>query len=181
LSSGAITLHCWSEYLAGEFAYALHRVEEIRATFQTDPFLDAVEALCILQGEYREERMHLIEALAARFPKYDVLQGVLGYAYALKGQARKARNILDPMMNRARGRISHEPYAMALILVGLKEKREAVNCLEQSYRNGSIWSLGLQSDPVVESLHNEPYYRYFVRKVGYPESANTGAHLRDAG
>jgi tetratricopeptide (TPR) repeat protein len=189
LSSASMPLYCWSEYLAGEFAYALHRVDEIRATGHSGPILDAVEALASIQHEDRdsqdEDRKHQdhnpqhedmdsrigrIEALAAESPQNDVVRGALGYAYAVKGQEQKARRILEAMTYRAKGRLSHEPYGVALILVGLNDRQHAINALEQSYRAGSLWSLGFRSDPALAALRNDPHSRNALGNCSYPES-----------
>lgn len=47
---------------------------------------------------------------------------------------------------------------IALHLIGLGEKHDAAQWLEQSYRNGSLWSLGFSSDPIPKSLRDEPGY-----------------------
>jgi len=52
--------------------------------------------------------------------------------------------------------------------MGLNEKHDAVQWLEQSYRNGSLWSLGFPCDPILKSLRDEPSYRMFLSTIGYP-------------
>jgi hypothetical protein len=37
--------------------------------------------------------------------------------------------------------------------------------LEQSYREGSLWSLGFSSDPILAQLRNDPHYRLLLSKV----------------
>jgi hypothetical protein len=79
-----------------------------------------------------------------------------------------ASKILDAIMHPE----VHEPYAAALVLIGLNRKQEAVRCLEQSYREGVLWSLGFPFDPILASLRNDPLYRQFLSKVSYPTLAN---------
>jgi tetratricopeptide (TPR) repeat protein len=174
LSSASMAFYCWSEYLAGEFTFALDLGEEIRATSEGGPVLDAVEALAALQHNDSEAKFDRVEELAAQSPRNEVLRGALGYAYAVKGQRQRARELLETMANRVKGRIAREPYAIALILVGLNETQQAVDCLEQSYRNGSLWSLGFRSDPILESLRKDPYYEFFMTKVSYPNREKSG-------
>jgi tetratricopeptide (TPR) repeat protein len=174
LSSASMTMYCWSEYLAGQFEYVLHLAGEIRATGQPDPVLDAVEALAALHADDRDAKRYCIEALSAEGPHHDVLRGVLGYAYAVKGKVKEARELLEAMTNRAKGKLNHEPYAIALILIGLNERHHAVDYLEQSYRNGSLWSLGFRSDPILQPLRSDPRLSQFLRELSYPgtEGAN---------
>lgn len=168
LSSASMALHCWSEYLAGGFEYVLGRIEEIRATGTPGPMLDAVEALSLVQsGDGAIDR---VAALAADAPRYPVLQGALGYAYAIQGQGQKARELLEAMTHGPRARLAREPYAEALILVGLKEWEQAAVCLEQAYGNGSLWSLGFRSDPILEPLRNEASFTDFLSRCGYPQA-----------
>jgi hypothetical protein len=176
LSSASMALHCWSEYLAGEFEYTRHQINETRTTGRSGPVLDAVEALAAIQQEDGEANLDRIEALAAEFPLHEVLQGALGHACAVKGQDQRAREILEALINRAKARMSHEPYAIALILIGLGDRQQAVGYLEQSYRNGSLWSLGFRSDPILKPLRDDPYYDQFLARVSYPEPENADAH-----
>lgn len=168
LSSASMTMYCWSEYLAGQFGYVLHLVDETRATGRPDPVLDAVEALAAIQIDDGEAKRYCIEALAAEGPHHDVLRGALGYTFAVTGQVKGARELLEAMTNRAKGKLNHEPYAIALVLIGLNEQHKAVDYLEQSYRNGSLWSLGFRSDPILQPLRSDPRLRQFLREVKYP-------------
>jgi tetratricopeptide (TPR) repeat protein len=177
LSSASMTMYCWSRYLAGQFEYALHLVDEIRATGQSGPLLDAVEALAAIQVDDREVKVYRIEALAAEGPHHDVLRGALGYAYAVNGQVKRARELLESMTNRAKGKMNREPYAIALILIGMNEQNQAADYLEQSYRGGSLWSLGFRSDPILEPLRSRPRLSQFLRELGYPESEDNRSRL----
>jgi tetratricopeptide (TPR) repeat protein len=169
LSSASMALHCWSEYLAGEFEYGLGRIEEIRTTGRPGPIIDAVEALSVVQSGDGAAAISRVAALAADSPRHEVLQGVLGYAYAVQGQVQKARELLGSTSHGTSARIAHEPYATALILVGLKELEQATDCLEQSYRNGSLWSLGFSADPILEPLRNHPGFAGQIGRVRFPE------------
>jgi hypothetical protein len=66
-----------------------------------------------------------------------------------------------------------EPYAVALVQIGLKQMQEAVKQLEQSYRNGSLWSLGFLSDPILASLRKEPLFQQFLSKISCPVPDNS--------
>lgn len=168
LHARAAALYCWSEYLAGDFRNALNLAEECRASGQSGPVLDAVEALASIHCEMPEAYLPRIETLAADSPQHELPLGVLGYACALNGQAQRAHEILHVLTQMALREKSGAPYAIALVLTGLNEKPDAVQWLEQSYRNGSLWSLGFPSDPILKSLHDEPRYALLLSKVSYP-------------
>jgi tetratricopeptide (TPR) repeat protein len=168
LDAHAAALHCWSEYLAEDSSNALNLVEEARASGQSGPVLDAVEALACIHCEKPDAYIPRIEALLADSPRHELLRGVLGYAFALNGHAQRANAILDAMTHSVSAETKADPYAIALILMGLNEKHDAIQWLEQSYRNGSLWSLGFPSDPILRTLRDEPSYRMFLSTMSCP-------------
>ncbi len=169
LSSSMTTWYCWNEYLAGDYANALDQIEQFRASGRHGPVVAAIEALAYIQLEEPNAQIERIEALALDYRHHDIVRGALGYAYAMTGQQQKAREILDAMKSPSKRDDRREPYAAALVLIGLNEKQEAVKRLEQSYMEGSHWSLGFPYDPILSSLRNDPHYQLFMSKVSYPE------------
>jgi tetratricopeptide (TPR) repeat protein len=168
MNAPAMALYCWSNYLAGDYAEALNLAEELRSAGLSGPVLDAVEALACIQCETQDAFIPRIEALAADASNYQLVYGVLGYAYAISGNTLKASEVLDAISQSERDRGSVVPYAIALILIGLGEKQDSVRWLEQSYRNGSLWSLGYSADPILQALRDEPGYRTMMNRISYP-------------
>jgi len=178
LSSSMTTWHSWNEYLSGDYANALDQIEQFRASGRYGPNTAAIEALAYIQVEAPNAQIERIESLAMDYRQHDIVRGALGYAYAMAGQRQTAREILDTMTHPGRRNDSRDPYASALVLIGLNERQEAVKQLEQSYRNGSIWSLGFLSDPMLASLRDDPRYKLFMNKVSYPETENSSSRQR---
>jgi hypothetical protein len=181
LSSPVVELYCWSEYLAGEYANAMDQVAQARASGQFGSVFNAVEALASIQIEAPVAHIQRMESLAVESPHHAVLQGALGYAYAVNGQGRRASEILDAMTHSCAHEKMCEPYAISLIQLGLNQRQEAVKRLEQSYREGSLWSLGFQSDAILEPLRHDPHFRQFMSKVSYPVSESADQRLGFAG
>ena len=181
LSSISMALYCWSQYLEGEFAHALDRIDDLRASGHEDPIIDAVEAFVAIRLPDPAGRIERLQELAAGCHANEVPRGALGYAYALRGEPQKARELLHGMMRKARAGMAHAPYAAALILIGLDESKQAVQWLEQSYRNGSLWSLGFRSDPILEPLRANPHFRRFLGKASYPHAASADHRFDAAG
>jgi tetratricopeptide (TPR) repeat protein len=175
LGSFAMALHSWNLYLRDEFDMTLYQISQVRATGQSAPVIDAVEALACIQLEERIERFDRLNGLATASPHNEVVRGALGYAFARAGSHQEAGELLKSMTDAESRGSGCEPYAVALILIGLNEKRMAVERLEQSYREGSLWSLGFRSDPIVASLRKEPTFRQFLRRACYPEPQDTHA------
>jgi hypothetical protein len=168
LHAQAAALLCWSRYLAGDYGDALSAVEEARANGQSGPILDAVEALASIHWLKPNVHIRRIETLVADSPHHDLLRGALGYALALNGQASAANAALDGIAHPADGEKCGAPYGMALVLIALNSQHDAVQWLDQSYHNGSLWSFGFPSDPLLKSLRDEPGYRAYLSKWSYP-------------
>jgi tetratricopeptide (TPR) repeat protein len=178
LSSSMSTWYCWNEYLADDYANAIHQIEQYRASGRHGPIVAAIEALAYIQLDEPGAQIERIEALATDYRHHDIVRGALGYAYAIAGQDQKSREILDAMTRPGKRNDSREPYAAALVLIGLNENQEAVKRLEQSYHEGSLWSLGFPSDPILASLRNDPHYQRFISKVSYPVPKSSGSRLQ---
>jgi hypothetical protein len=156
----------------------LVRVFPEGASNRHGPVVAAIEALAYIQPEEPGAQIERIEALATDYQHHDIVQGALGFAYGIAGQGQRASQILDVMTHPGKRNDSREPYAVALVLIGLNETQEAVKRLEQSYREGSLWSLGFPYDPILASLRNNPHYQLFLSKVSYPEPEFSGSRQR---
>ena len=181
LSSPVREGYCWSEYLAGEYSNAVDEIGQARASGYSGVVFDTIEALAAIQAEEPSVHIRRIETLVANSPRNDVLQGARGFAYAMNGQSEKACEIIDSIRPlRTDGR-NGEPYAIALILIGLNDRTSAIHWLEQSFKEGSLWSLGFPCDPILAALKDDPHYQTFLRKAKYPDSGNgaQGSDLPD--
>lgn len=170
LSVPSQSLRCWSEYLAGEYGRALAIVSDARAAGNGGRVLDAVEALASIQFKDPTLSIEYIEILAAPSPDSLVLQGTLGCAYAMAGKIEEAHKILDALTELHLQNMSDVAYPISLVLIGLGEGKNALRWLEQSYREGSLWSLGFQSDPILAALRNDPSYQDLMDNIDYPVS-----------
>jgi tetratricopeptide (TPR) repeat protein len=168
LHAQAASLYCWSRYLAGDYGDALNAAEEARANGQSGPVLDAVEALAGIHTLKPNAYIRRIETLVADSPHHELLRGLLGYAFALNGQNQAANAIYDAIARPVDGEKCGASYAIALVLIGLNRKQDAIEWLDRSYRAGSLWSLGFPSDPILRSLRNEPIHRTILSSLSFP-------------
>jgi tetratricopeptide (TPR) repeat protein len=155
-------LRCWVEYLAGDFELALELAAQARASGESGSFVAAVEALClVLDGIAGAARENWQAVARESFPD-PVCQGAQGYALAVSGETAKAWEVLQTL-RRMRG---DSGYAQALVLCGLEDKAQAVACLEASFAEGSLWSLGFGLDPMLHSLRGNARFAALRRKIG---------------
>jgi tetratricopeptide (TPR) repeat protein len=168
LNTSAMILISWCNYLTRQYEQALTQTALVREVGHTGAIIDAIEALASVQLEGPSGRIQHMGHLATDSPYHSVLQGVIGYAYAISGQTKKAWDILDDLTKSGARIRPSSAYASALTLIGLGEKQKALECLKQSYLSGSLWSLGFLADPILASLCSEPHYESFLNDISYP-------------
>ena len=169
LSTPLTAGYCWSEYLGRDYANALDQISQARASGYAGLAFDTIEALATIQVEQPASSIRRIEKLIANSPRNDVLQAARGFAYAVSGQTEKASETLTSIMKLRTHGHHGEPYAIALILIGMNDWKNAVQWLDQAYTEGSFWSLGFPCDPILEPLKDDSNYQLFLRKANYPD------------
>ncbi len=162
------TLVCWSKYLQGDKEQALELVAQTRGCGGGGAMIGTVEALLLLQSGPMTANIRRIESIAAEFPHSQALQGALGHSYAISGQSGKAVKLLHSLEESRAQNKPNNAYAHALVLTGLGSGREAIQWLEAAFDDGSLWSLGFRTDPVLQQLQGEPRFDALLRKIGSP-------------
>jgi hypothetical protein len=57
-------------------------------------------------------------------------------------------------------------YGLALIYVGLGDRNEALNWLEQGYRDHDGFNIGpIRIDPLLDPLHGDPRFEALAEKI----------------
>jgi hypothetical protein len=166
LADSVRMLFCWIEYLAGEFDEALELSAQFRASGSTGPAMAPVHALALSQLAPSELNIRQIESMAAEFSQNRTLQGVLGYVYGVSGHVQRASQVLKSLQNMLERQKRNYGYSLALVLMGLGRRDEAVPWLETSFDQGSIWSLGFRSDPILKPLRGNARFEALLRKIG---------------
>ena len=168
LNTSVAELLVWAEYLAGHFESAAVLIADARETGHDGAVLDTVEALCGIVLGGPANQIQRLQALAASSPRNHTIMGVLGYAYGLTGQREAARQILDSMTRVGLAGVYDFAYPIALTFLGLDEPRECTRWLKQSYKDGSLWSLGFGSDPLLAGLRKDANLASFFGETNYP-------------
>jgi len=91
--------------------------------------------------------------------------GMLGQAYARKGQEDEAQKVLARLNELAKSRYV-APYAVALVYLGLGEKERAIAELERAYESGdSNYLFVIKVDPMLDDLRSDSRFEALVQKV----------------
>ncbi len=77
---------------------------------------------------------------------------------------------MDGLRKRAQTRYV-TPVEMASLQAKLGHREEALQLLEEAYRQRAVGLLWIQTDPAFDSLHSEQRYRLIVRGVGLPAAS----------
>ena len=168
LNTSATALLCWQEYLAGNFQTALVFVSQARASGHAGAILDAVEALAAVLLKGPKANIERLSLLLEDSPRHYAQLGVLGYVYGMSGQAEKAHEIIDSMTVAGISGKCDYAYSMALTFLGLNEPKAAMEWLEKSYLQGSLWSLGFHVDPILAPLRDDPQTGKWFDGMAYP-------------
>jgi TolB-like protein/DNA-binding winged helix-turn-helix (wHTH) protein/Tfp pilus assembly protein PilF len=150
-------------------------IKECRKDLDLDPrFMPAHDWLgetYLFTGRY--------EAAAAEFKKALELSGNANYfltglatAYGMAGKKDEAKKILGELKLRAT-QMYVSSYGLADVYIGLGDKDQALEMLEQAVRERSADLMFLAGAPEFDSLRDEPRFKTILARIGFPESAAT--------
>jgi TolB-like protein/TPR repeat protein len=89
----------------------------------------------------------------------------LGQAYARAGEKEKAEEILGRLTEQVRSRYV-SGYSLALVRLGLGDKKGAIDALEQAYRNGEGADIYIiRVDPFLDELRGDPRFEALAEKI----------------
>ncbi len=88
----------------------------------------------------------------------------LSYAYAMKGDKMKAKELLNKIPGTDRLQCA---YQLAYIYLALGDTTEALNQLEYAYANHFLGMTLLNIDPNLEPIRNEPRFQALLKKMNF--------------
>ena len=91
--------------------------------------------------------------------------GLLGHLYAARGRKDEAQKILQQLRERREQRYI-PAYYLALVYLGLGDRNQALDWLEQSYRERDGFNIGpIRIDPLLTPLHGDPRFEALAEKI----------------
>jgi tetratricopeptide (TPR) repeat protein len=145
-------------------------IEQLRKTLEIDQSFyyahwrlgEALE----LKGSFQEA---IAEYEKARSLNDDPqVLALLAHVYAASGQREQALRSLDQMRETSRQRYV-SAYSFALAYVGLGDKDQAFQWLEQAYQNRDWPMARFNVDPMLDNLRSDPRFADLLRRVGLPQ------------
>jgi TolB-like protein/Flp pilus assembly protein TadD len=98
---------------------------------------------------------------------------LLGHLYARIGRRDEALQILEQLRERRRQRYV-QAYCLAVVNLGLGDHNEAINWLEEGYRERDGFGMGtIRIDPLLDPLRGDPRFEALAAKVFSTQKPNT--------
>ncbi len=148
-------------YLKREYGKS---IEQLRNTLELDPNFDAAHdflARALLEaGDLEGGTLEAKKAVELSKGVPDTI-AFLAYAEALNGKKADALSILNGFQS------SHGflPPEAAFAYARLGDKEEAFRVLEESRKNGRLWSISLKTEPALDPLRTDPRLLALTRSV----------------
>ena len=157
VSVNAVATNGWVFYYARQYEQAIEKCNQALKLDAT-----AVSAHECLSSSYLGKRDYpkaLAEArLIASGKDGDPLRlTALARAYAISGEIREAKTILERLEGESRRRYV-SPYFLGIIYAALGEKNEAFQKLRQAYMDRDSYLVRLKVDDAFDSVHSDPRY-----------------------
>jgi TolB-like protein/Tfp pilus assembly protein PilF len=140
-------------------------IEQYEKTLELYP--DRAESRDGLGWAYAFSRKYdlAIEEIKRSYGEDPELSPELAYVYAMRGQRDKSLRILNRLRRFAR-KTPVAAHHFALIYAGLDRRAEALDCLEEAYREHSPMMNWLKVDPRFDRLRPDPRFQEILRRVG---------------
>jgi TolB-like protein/Tfp pilus assembly protein PilF len=146
-------------------------IEQLRRTIEMDPqFYFAHYYLGVAlqsKGQLNDAIMEYRKAVELSDDPF--VLGLLGQAYARKGQREEAQKILVRLTEEAKSRYV-SAYNFALMYLALGDKERAIDELERAYRERAGADIyPIKVDPMLDDLRGHPRFEALVQRVFAPK------------
>ena len=167
-SANKIVVLGWIHYFRREYDWA---IEQYGQTLDMDPNNQPARfrlGLAYVQKGMLDQAIAELEkavSLSARNARHVAF---LGYAYALSGRRGEAQQLLNELQ--VRSSLAYVcSYDIAIIHLGLGDKKRALEWLEKTDQERDDWLLQIKVEPVMDDLRSDLRFQDLVRRVRLPQ------------
>jgi DNA-binding winged helix-turn-helix (wHTH) protein/TolB-like protein/Flp pilus assembly protein TadD len=151
-------------YFARRYAEAIEQAEKTLELDPDFPVAHAIIGMAYIRTGMHERAISKLQRARELFDSPDFL-GLVGYAHAMAGKNNEARSVLEELHELSKKR-HVASFPVAMIYVGLGEKKLAFGWLERAFKERA-WELGsLKVDPIFDSVRADPQFADLLRQVG---------------
>ncbi len=177
-AAGLDPLNQWRTGYVGTRLYEARRYDEAAAHLgkMLDVWPDSLFGKWLLgrvrtaQGRYDEALAVLLTRKVAR----PDMNFVAGLAQGLAGHRREAREVLEYLLEKRRK--SFVPTdQIAAVYLGLGDRASAMEWLERSYEERSMFLEFFKVDPMWDPLRREPRFESLLARMKYPDGSESSA------
>jgi tetratricopeptide (TPR) repeat protein len=118
-----------------------------------------------------EDALKIYQKIQAALPDEPVIRALLGYNYAVSGNRAKASDVIKQLMEAGKARYVPSLY-IAMIYVGLDDKREAFKWLDKAYDERCEYLVFLPTEPMADPLRKDPRFPGLLKRMGLASRKN---------
>jgi TolB-like protein/tetratricopeptide (TPR) repeat protein len=148
----------------GEARQALQRTLDLSPDF---PWAECYLGCMDLKEQKFKESIAELQRATALSPQDSWIRASLGYAYGLSGRKGDAQALLDELKKESRERYGSR-CDVALVCVGLGRNGEALDWLEEAYKQHESELSWINVDPLFDALRSDRRFRDLVRRMNFP-------------
>jgi len=155
----------WHYLYARDYDQAIRDFQRTLAMEPTDGYSRRYLAIAYEQKGMYSDALTELQKTSPGQAQTPVMRAALGHAYALAGNHREALAILNELETKAKQQYV-SALDIALIYLGMGERRLALDWLEKAYHEHSWFLIYLKVDPRFDALRSDPRFQNIVRRVG---------------
>jgi len=147
--------------IQGKYAHAVQQCREVR-DLDPNAYIQCIGWPDLEARKFREFIGEMEKAKSHDSEPFDV--AFLGYCYAVTGDRIRAKAVLEELNQMASQRYV-SPVAEAYVYIGLGDRKQALERLEQAYRTDSSMLFFLKVDHLYDPLRSDPSFIALQKKV----------------
>jgi serine/threonine-protein kinase len=151
-------------WLTRQYDRALEQADNALVLNPHFPWAHMLRGAIFLETGKSDKAIQAVEEAAELVGHTTVLQGILGYTYAMAGRKGEARKLLDEMLWLSQKRYV-PPLSIAYIYLGFDELDRSFDWLEKAVEERDGMVMYTPSFHLADALRSHPRYHALLRKM----------------